>query len=153
MILPLMVLLMALLLSCDDNNGDIGNLYGRWRLDCVDIDGVEQTEWKGDDNGFCSWSFQGGVICIEVSHIDHVVISQPSYGTWERGEGTLTVNFTHSDNQDHEGEGPYEAPGQICFPPGVTTFELIEDTSDRLVLTTMLDDGRRLTYSLSKISL
>ena len=70
--------------SCTTNNGDIGNLYGRWNLVSVDIDGVEQNEWKQNGEKFCNWYFQNNIVEIQQSDKRHD--NSSSYGTWTRGE-------------------------------------------------------------------
>ncbi len=148
----LILLALISLNSCVTNNGDIGALYGRWQLECVDIDGVEQSAWTEDGKVFSTWSFQNNIIMVEYSYVYHnTVSSSASYGTWLRGEGTISFDFTHSDDDNATGTGPYAAPTWIYFPTGVSVFDFVEESSQRMVLATKLADDRRLTYTLKKI--
>ncbi len=142
------VLFVVLFLSsCVTNNGDIGNLYGSWVLDAVDIDGVEQTSWK-DDGSFTTWNFQNNIILVRRA----TAIHDANYvvGTWVRDDNTLTVDFNHKDDETPAGTGLYEAPIWIYFEHGVTTLTYLKDESKKMVLATTLSDGRRITYTLHK---
>lgn len=145
---PVLLLCLTLLCGCTTNNGDIGNLYGTWALEAVDIDGTPQTAWQEDGKYFVNWQFQNNI--VEISRFDILHSSITSVGTWTRDDETMTFDFTHYDDDNPAGTGIYAAPSWILFPDGVTSFSVLKSDNKNLVLSTTLADGRRLTYSLRK---
>lgn len=143
------VLIVLCVTACTTNNGDIGDLYGRWQLESADIDGTPLTDWTEDGNVFCTWSLQNNIVEIEHSDLKHNNFS--SFGTWVREGESMTFDFNHSDNDSPAGSGVYQAPVWIKFPEGTSRFDIVVGNGKRMVLTTILSDGRRLTYSLKKV--
>lgn len=133
--------------SCVTNNGDIGDLYGAWALDKITIDGIEQTSWH-DGGWYCEWRFQNNIIQIHRFNTLHDY--SHSTGTFTHEGKTLDVNFTHSDDDNPAGTGPYNAPTWIYFSPGSTTFNIDRLSSSDMVLTTANNQNQIITYYLSK---
>ena len=64
-ILGAIALLLASIFSgCVTNNGDIGNLYGIWRLEKMVVDDTEVAQPEADGS-YTSWLFQNDIIEIE----------------------------------------------------------------------------------------
>lgn len=79
--------------SCTHNNGDIGPLYGQWKLISIDADGIELPEYKGD----VFWCFQGGAIQI-LSRTDQHEFEQ-RYGNWSLTDGDTRLVLTFPDTR------------------------------------------------------
>jgi len=72
--------------SCTRNHGDIGPWFGTWHVEQITVDG-EPLEVKGD----FFFQFQSKV--FRFSQVGGHEQTVESYGTWEEGDGTLTVTF------------------------------------------------------------
>lgn len=88
------------LAGCTHNNGDIGDLFGTWKLEKMMIDGDIDTDYDGD----IVWKFQSSIIEMQqVDGIYHETFN--SFGTWTRpADGVLKLDFTHTDT-DHPSPG------------------------------------------------
>lgn len=133
--------------SCTTNNGNIGELYGAWALDKITINDAEQTSWH-DGGWYCEWRFQNNIIQIHRFNALHDY--SHSTGTFTHEGKNLNINFTHSDDDNAAGTGPYAAPTWIYFSPGTTIFNIDKLSSSAMVLSTTNDQGQIITYYLSK---
>lgn len=146
-IAALMAVIVMLLTAACQNNGDIGDLYGTWRVDRYTADG-EVVHGYADQTVF---SFQSSVICI-VHLTDDYGSNDRNYGTWSEDGATLTLNFTHSDDENAPGTGVYRAPEWL----GMTSDEpMVMDVSARsgsdMTLTWVSPLGVKNEYKLHKI--
>lgn len=117
-------------ISCTRNDGNIGSLFGAWRLESVTIDGVS-TNIPAPQ----TWAFQNDIICISVA--DDMHTATPHYGTWQHDPGkTLTLRFDHSDaTSDASATGRYDFPSGIGIPPhGIFTMLILSEKPRRLEL-------------------
>lgn len=102
----LAVIALSGLACCTHNNGDIGDLFGTWKLDKITIDG-EVDRGYGDD---ILWKFQSSIIEMEQVN-DALHETFKSHGSWSRPEeGLLVLDFTHTDNDNPE-------PGSEVYSP------------------------------------
>lgn len=94
------------LTGCTHNNGDIGELFGTWKLEKIMVDGEIDAAY--DDN--IVWKFQSSI--IEMQQVDDLLHETfNSFGTWSRpADGLLKLDFTHTDNADPE-------PGSDRYSP------------------------------------
>ena len=82
-------IVLAIASSCTRNNGDIGELFGLWRVTAIEVDGVNRSDYNGTiyfafqssvfsqklmneethwaDDFFASWKYQGKDIIIDFS--------------------------------------------------------------------------------------
>lgn len=100
-----MVALVALN-GCTHNNGDIGDLFGTWKLEEITVDG--QADGAYGDN--IVWKFQSSIIEMQqVNEALHETLN--SFGTWSRPQdGVMRLDFTHTDNDNPE-------PGSLGYSP------------------------------------
>lgn len=83
-------IVLALLSSCTRNDGDIGELFGLWRVTAIEVNGNEQKDYSGTlyfafqssvfsqkmmnevthgyDDSFASWKYEGKDIIIDYSY-------------------------------------------------------------------------------------
>ncbi len=143
----IILLVFAICLSACQNNGDIGDLYGTWRLDSYAVDGVEQAGFEVENTTF---SFQNNVVYVVTLKDEHQSHYE-QYGTWKDDGNTFTFNFTHSDNQTSAGEDVYAAPswlGMTSAEPMVMDVE--KRSSSDMVFHWVSPDGAIRVYKLHK---
>ncbi len=140
------LLLAAITAGCVTNNGDIGNLYGIWRLEKLVVDDSEVAQPEADGS-YTSWQFQNNIIEILHTTPRHDIIARN--GTWTRSDKTMSFDFTHTDNTYKPGTDIYRAPEWISFPEGKSTFDVITDDGKRLVLQ-YTEAGHSVRYTLVK---
>lgn len=90
-ILPLLGLLLTLLPGCTHNNGDIGPLFGRWKVESIESSDMELPPYGG--NMF--WSFQNTTVCMQTMGANHE--EERVYGNWSLTDGTLLLSFPYDN--------------------------------------------------------
>lgn len=131
--------------SCTHNNGDIGDWFGTWKLEKIEVDG-SPAEYDGN----IIWKFQSDIVWMGV--VDDVMhTATNSFGTWTCIDDILTLNFTYSDNNfPNPGTGQYAPPSQTLIPSGITEMSVLELSSSRIRLLYRRSDGSAVMYHLSK---
>lgn len=113
--------MMALALAgCTHNNGDIGDLFGTWKLEKMMIGGEVDTDY-GDN---VVWKFQSSI--IEMQQVDdslHETLN--AYGTWSRpADGVLKLDFTHTDTANPDPGADKYSPLQSTRLPRAQVIDL-----------------------------
>ncbi len=131
-ILSLIVAIMALISTGCQNDGDIGFMFGTWRVESYTADGTAVSLERYPT----TFSFQGSVVKVQVIE-DEYGSNNATYGNWSRDEsaGTVTLNFGNSDDKYGPGEGPYAAP------------EYLGMTSAAPMVMQLAHDGRTMTWT------
>lgn len=129
-----LLLIFAALTSCMHNDGDIGNLFGTWKIDSITIDGEEDTKY--DDNVFVQ--FQTEVVrLVEVQHnYDYVEY----YGSWSRDGKNLLLDLHYTVD-----ESVTAIPEATRFVKGENRVVIVSDKSQEMIWT--MDN---ITYHLVK---
>ncbi len=141
------LLLATFATGCVTNNGDIGNLYGLWKLEKLVVDDKEVAQPEADGS-YTTWLFQNDIIEIVHTTPRHDMIARN--GTWARpSDKVMTFDFTHGDDTYAPGTDLYRAPEWISFPEGKSTFDVITDDGKRLILQ-YAEAGRTVRYTLVK---
>ena len=131
---PLAMLIMLLVSGCTHNNGDIGPLYGQWKLTEIDIDGTPSADYEG--NVF--WSFQSSAIEIKALYPYHEV--QQCYGNWSMDGDELRLDFP---------DERWQLPGEVMLPASSVLHVLALNTRHALFRYNG-SDGHIITYTLEK---
>lgn len=132
--------------SCTRNDGDIGPLFGAWKVEEVAADGVPVNLYGQDDGVIVyDWRFQSHLIQIQTVY-EHYSYANVM-GTWSLSDGILTLEFTGSDV---DGEGFYTPPAPMHIGRGVTPLEILELKGSHLRLRYTAEDGITYTYRLKK---
>ncbi|MDO4319647.1 MAG: lipocalin-like domain-containing protein [Bacteroidales bacterium] len=143
-LLPLLIL--AALAGCQ-NDGQIGFLFGTWRVDSYECDGRPVVQPEGQSTFF---SFQGAVVCATVvsdSHGSHT----REYGTWTDDGNRLTLNFTHSDDSTPQGGAGYAPPAWMGMTADYPMeIEMTGRDTDDMTWRWISGDGRTHVYKLHK---
>ena len=141
----IIIIIAATLSSCTRNNGDIGDLFGTWRLESLKVGDIEQPLQTGDVRVY-TWAFQSHIIYIQTifDHDDY----KRARGTWTMDEENLILDFGHTDI---DGSNNYTPPEALHLnADGKTYLRIVEYTSDRLHLIQVLDGAPPYEYYLKK---
>ena len=88
----ILLVMAAVSASCTKNNGDIGVWFGQWRVEKIEIDGVENSDYAGN----LFFSFQNAVFEEKIVTPEHEAIA--AYGRWtENADGTLNIYMEEPD--------------------------------------------------------
>lgn len=131
----MLCILPALLCGCTHNNGDIGPLFGTWRLDAISYDTVSadgSPQHGLDEVGDVFWSFQNHVVKIDRVYPHHITDSR--FGTWQRPDDTtLVVNFDNSETDLDFADRYLMLPG-IHLPEHGAAMTVKELSSHKMTL-------------------
>lgn len=140
-LLPIFIL--SIFSSCQ-NNGNIGDWYGMWKLQSITIDGVDDPEYE--PNVF--WKFQTGVIqMVRYSETS----GSTGTGTWKEKNGILELTYEYSDNSNPEASRKYSTLSGMHLPAtGVIPLEITKKPSSSMILTYRAEDGTNYVYTFKK---
>ena len=141
----LLTVVLTALCGCTRNNGDIGDLFGTWRVEEITADG-EPTELFTPEKLAYTWAFQSHIIYIQT------IKPHDSYdrarGTWVQDGDILALDFNHTDI---DGDLNYTPPAEMhLVADGITRLEIKELTNKRIHLEYTAADGIRYAYFLKK---
>ena len=143
----LLILLAVVSESCVQNNGDIGSLFGVWRLTQLSADGTPLPIYDGDDTPEAyDWTFQGDVVKIEVIEPRHEHYSR--YGIWSRDEDKLILDFSYGTDQTQDFDAP---AGLHLISKGVTTLIMTVMTDKNMIGWYIDEEGVKYEYHLRKL--
>lgn len=143
---------LSLATGCTHNCGDIGDLFGYWRLNSMTADGTPvelypETAEDGQPVRLYTWAFQSQIVMIHTFY-DHEDSSQAT-GTWQRTDRTLMLDFDHRDDGGTE---YYTPPAALkLVEGGVTPLEIILMNPNEMKLSYTADDGVTYEYRLGKL--
>ncbi len=142
----LITLLLLPILSCTSNNGDIGPLFGFWRLDEVTVNDVPENLYNGTGVELYAFAFQSNVMYIQTvkPHLDY----DRAFGTWTLEGDRMTWHFNWTDDGNFTN---YIAPPALLLDPsGVTVMDVVRLTSSHLETVYTDQSGNSIRYYLSK---
>lgn len=129
--------------SCTHNNGDIGEWFGKWHLQSIEVNSVNDEDYDGN----IVWKFQNNIVEMDVidghTHTEH-------YGTWKESDGKLILDFTHKDDNHEAGTGQYAPPAQTYLPSAVVGLKILKLSSSQLILQYDADASTVIVYTLRK---
>ena len=136
------LLAIAALCSCTHNNGDIGPLFGQWKLtDIATTDAVTGTVTHNATSG-AFLSFQNDVVTLTQVY-DGQHQSALSYGQWELNGNSLTLYFDISDG--------VSLPGAMFYPRADFNIETRSGSELVMTLAGNLPEGAaQVCYTLKK---
>lgn len=136
------LLAIAALCSCTHNNGDIGPLFGQWKLtDIATTDAVTGTVTHNATSGVFL-SFQNDVVTLTQVY-DGQHQSALSYGKWELNGNSLTLYFDISDG--------VSLPGAMFYPRADFNIETLSGSELVMTLAGNLPEGAaQVCYTLKK---
>ncbi len=115
-----------LFVSCTTNDGDIGSLFGSWRVEQIVVDGKPDAAYVGN----LVWKFQGGVLLMQEVEANHEIVNY--WSSWSRKDDLLIVSTWHVDSGDTD---PYGFPQALRLPVhAIVEFRVLNDVGRRLTL-------------------
>ncbi len=136
------LLAIAAMCSCTHNNGDIGPLFGQWKItDIATTDAVTGTVTHNATSG-AFLSFQNDVVTLTQVY-DGQHQSALSYGQWELNGNSLTLYFDISDG--------VSLPGAMFYPRADFNIETLSGSELVMTLAGNLPEGAaQVCYTLKK---
>lgn len=130
------LLLAPVLAGCTRNDGDIGELFGMWRVTSITIDETPMTDYSGS----LYFAFQSSV--FSMTYINEDTHGRTAtYASWKYQGEDLLIDFAE----------PAFAPLEISgMQRGQNFVEVDEVKGNKLVLSYKNPDGIGYTYSLEK---
>lgn len=142
----ILFILAAVLASACQNNGNIGDLFGSWRVDSYTIDGQLQEGMPTQT----VFSFQSSVISV-VLLTDEYGGTYKRFGTWSETDSEFVFDFTHHDNANAQGTGLYQAPEWLNFTSDAPMVLRKEQMASRSMTLSFTDaQNHRHVYVLKK---
>lgn len=128
-LISFLTLMLASLSSCMHNDGNIGNLFGTWKIETIAIDGQLDSSYEGD----VFVQFQTEVVrLVQVQHnYDHTEY----FGSWSREGHNLLLDLH------------YTVDASVTAIPQSTRFVKGEN---HIVITT--DKARHMTWVMDNIT-
>ena len=131
-LLPLLVLLC--LCGCTHNNGDIGPLFGKWKVTSISSSGVELPPYEGN----LFWNFQNTTVGVIMTHGDNSY--NDVYGNFRLTDNTLTLDFAD----------PRFTPPAECGMQRLMHLELLELDKGRASFLYHPTEDSEIIYTLKK---
>ena len=119
------IIIVVSLLSCTHNNGDIGPLFGQWKLTTLLIDENPDKNYKGN----IYFSFQNDVTNMKIINDNQNVYD--TYGHWKQEGNKLLLIY----------DDPIFPPLlETYFNPGINICEIITLDNKELILKRVTED-------------
>lgn len=132
----LLVLFSGILPSCTQNDGNIGDWFGHWKLLSITVDGTESTEYEGN----IFFSFQSSVFCqIKVSPDNHD--GDHKFANFKDNGEYITVTFST------ERYRPFEET-LMKMGENVLHVDILDGNDMQLSMNT--DTGSKVVFKLEK---
>ncbi len=139
-----LLITVSLMLSagCMQNNGDIGDFFGTWKVTSIKVDGIEDASYQGN----IFFQFQTSVVRV-VEHRPHGDLTE-YFGAWsDEGASILIINFGFSVDPVSE---VYDIPAAARMIRGVNTVRMTDRSSRKMTWTFTSANGETVSYRLSK---
>ncbi len=134
----LAAILLLMLSGCTQPGGNIGDYFGTWVIDTIEIDGENDAEYTRP----VMISFQSSIFVIAMADAAEL------YGTWEETDSHLNLDGHRVLDGEHD---------NAVYPPilgwgesGPVSLLILEKSSKRLTLQWQSPDHRIYTYYLRK---
>lgn len=135
--------------ACTHNNGDIGELFGTWKLQSITIDGEIDSSY---DNNVL-WKFQSSIMSM-IRANDSTHNRLETWGTWSyaNDDTQLELNFTHTDNDNPKPGSTKYSPLPETYLPKATIFtlDIIKLNNSEMILVYHSIDGKEYRYKFKK---
>lgn len=120
--------------SCTHNNGDIGPLFGNWKVTSIEINGIPDASYKGN----IFFAFQTDITNMKAIYDNHVYSER--FGQWKiEGENLL---LTYNDTW-------YPPLSESHMSVGTNICRIIQLTNKDMKLS-MTNSEATYTYTLIK---
>lgn len=126
--------IITMLSSCTHNNGDIGPVFGTWKLIAADCEGMDNPA-EGKD---MFWSFQNETIRIDLQSGPHDDLHS-SYGNFRLADDTLFLSFPDKEN-----------PMPLPEFPADSEWQLLRLTRSELIVAYAFSEQQKVTFTFRK---
>ncbi len=134
-------LLSVIMLSgCMHNNGDIGNYFGTWKVSTINVDGVDDPEYK--ENIF--FQFQSDVFRLVQNRTQNDITEY--FGTWSETDNIMVLKLNYKVNPESE---VYQIPPITRLIKGDNIIAVKHERNNRMIWT-FSSDGQTIIYTLKK---
>lgn len=134
-------LLSVIMLSgCMHNNGDIGNYFGTWKVSTINVDGVDDPEYK--ENIF--FQFQSDVFRLVQNRTQNDITEY--FGTWSETDNIILLKLNYKVNPESE---VYQIPPITRLIKGDNIIAVKHERNNRMIWT-FSSDGQTIIYTLKK---
>lgn len=134
-------LLSVIMLSgCMHNNGDIGNYFGTWKVSTINVDGVDDPEYK--ENIF--FQFQSDVFRLVQNRTQNDITEY--FGTWSETDNIMVLKLNYKVNPESE---VYQIPPITRLIKGDNFIAVKHERNNRMIWT-FSSDGQTIIYTLKK---
>lgn len=129
-----------MLSGCMHNNGDIGNYFGTWKLSTINVDGVDDPEYK--ENIF--FQFQSDVFRLVQNRTQNDITEY--FGTWSETDNILVLKLNYKVNPESE---VYHIPTITRLIKGDNIIAVKHESNNRMIWT-FSSEGQTIIYTLKK---
>lgn len=130
------LLLLPVIAGCTHNNGDIGPLYGNWKLETVDTELAKYRPAAEDWPVF--WGFQSST--IRMAHVGTDNSMDQRFGNYRLYDNTLFLEFTGNSAEFHP----------LLSLPDECELQVLELSGKRLVVRYIPGEGEDVVYTFRK---
>lgn len=132
----LMAVVVMVMTACTRNNGDIGELFGTWRVVSIEKGGQELTS----DAGSLYFSFQSSIYCQRYIY-DDTYGAESRFASWKYEGDGIVVDFSD------ERYAPIAITG---MQQGQNYVEIERSDGSDMVMSYTTPDGDKYVYTLKK---
>lgn len=129
-----------MLSGCMHNNGDIGNYFGTWKLSTINVDGVDDPEYK--ENIF--FQFQSNVFRLVQNRTQNDITEY--FGTWSETDNIMVLKLNYKVNPESE---VYHIPTITRLIKGDNIIAVKHESNNRMIWT-FSSEGQTIIYTLKK---
>ena len=132
----ILFVMLSLCSSCTRNDGDIGELFGMWRVSAISIDGEDMPDYTGS----MYFSFQSSV--FSMTYINEETHNRTAtYASWRYQGDDLIIDFC---------EPKFPPIGMSGMLSGQNLVRVGEICGGKLEMSYENPDGKKYVYSLEK---
>lgn len=117
--------------GCTCNNGYIGDWFGTWHLEKIQIEGNDLADYQGN----IFWQFQSNVINMSELTPGGYHERENHWGTWSENGKMLSLDFNHPVTSGSITPSSLYEPPKIMNLPLEADLAIDKFTSSRLVVT------------------
>lgn len=120
--------------GCTHNNGDIGPLFGKWKVTSIVAEGITADPYQG--NVF--WDFQSHTISVSEQMPNHDY--SQGFGNWSMSGDELTIDFPDETRQ----------PPAASLLPSSCRLQVLKLNTGHAIFLLHRADGATITFTLKK---
>lgn len=124
----------CLFVACTHNNGNIGSIFGKWKLVAISAENADPPQIDGT----MFWSFQNST--IEMQLLGNHQEESRTYGNWRVADQTLFLDFPDADMP----------PIPACGLPNQAELQILNSIDNKMILVFHPSQSQSITYSFVK---